>query len=186
LLYGIPPGVRLRTTAEHPAPGEELRFQGKGAQTVLPPSRHPLGGYYAWVPGHAPWEFPAAPMPAWLVEQMRPADPQADAPQAGAPSSNGERVHVRLGHRHEYLLSVAGWLRRKGVGNPALEAALQAVNQDHCEPPLERTEVTYPPTTFTSVTGLTRAPMCTSRAAAGTARLPAGTVIAANCPAHSP
>src|SRR5262249_50186550 len=53
LLYGIPAGVELRTTVWNPnAPKQELRFQAKGAQTVLPPSRHHKGGLYAWRPGH--------------------------------------------------------------------------------------------------------------------------------------
>lgn len=70
LLYKIPAGAILRTTCEAPKKGEELRFQAKGAQTVLPPSRHPLGSRYAWKPGHGPGEIEAALMPAWLVKSL--------------------------------------------------------------------------------------------------------------------
>jgi hypothetical protein len=76
LLYAIPPGAELRTTSEAPKAGEELRLQAKGAQTVLPPSRHPSGARYAWKPGHSPEDFDPAPAPAWLLEALR-AD-QAD------------------------------------------------------------------------------------------------------------
>lgn len=52
LLFSIPPGVELRTTRDK---GEEvhdeIRFQGAGAQTVLPPSLHPSGQAYRWLPG---------------------------------------------------------------------------------------------------------------------------------------
>jgi hypothetical protein len=71
LLYAIPNGVKLKTTAGSPKKGEELRFQARGAQTVLPPSRHPNGGRYAWASGHSPFEIQAAPMPQWLVDHMQ-------------------------------------------------------------------------------------------------------------------
>jgi len=48
LLYKIPLGITLRTTVQRPGQAkQELRFQAKGAQTVLPPSRHPEGCLYA-------------------------------------------------------------------------------------------------------------------------------------------
>jgi hypothetical protein len=91
LLYAIPPGVRLRTTARQPRPGEELRFQAKGAQTVLPPSRHPSGTRYSWVPGHGPDDTKPALAPAWLVEHLREPDP-ATAPggRPHEPSPDGD------------------------------------------------------------------------------------------------
>jgi hypothetical protein len=70
LLYKIPEGAILRTTTEKPKPGEEIRFQAKGAQTVLPPSRHSSGTHYSWKAGHGPKEIEAALMPDWLVRQL--------------------------------------------------------------------------------------------------------------------
>lgn len=70
LLYKIPLGVILRTTYESPKAKQELRFQAKGAQTVMPPSRHANGGVYAWVPGRGPGEVAVAPAPAWLVAEL--------------------------------------------------------------------------------------------------------------------
>jgi hypothetical protein len=71
LLYLKPPGVTLRSTSEVPKDGEELRLQGLGAQTVLPPSRHPKGMLYAWKPGHGPGEMEPAPAPVWLVRRLQ-------------------------------------------------------------------------------------------------------------------
>lgn len=72
LLFSIPPGVTLPTTV-HRGLGEhaELRFQGLGAQTVLPPSRHPSGRRYGWREGRSPSEVPLAPLHRALVEYVR-------------------------------------------------------------------------------------------------------------------
>jgi hypothetical protein len=78
LLYGIPSGVVLKTTTDRGACDEghqELRFQAKGAQTVLPPSIHASGRTYEWKPGQSPFDMPLAVAPDWLVEKLidRPA-----------------------------------------------------------------------------------------------------------------
>lgn len=70
LLYRIPNGAILRTTYEAPAKKQELRFQAKGAQTVMPPSRHSNGGRYKWVQAHGPGEIESAMAPAWLVREL--------------------------------------------------------------------------------------------------------------------
>ncbi len=69
-LYKIPAGAVLRTTHHQQQVKSEVRFQAKGAQTVLPPSRHVSGGLYDWLPGHSPEEIEAALAPAWLVKEL--------------------------------------------------------------------------------------------------------------------
>jgi hypothetical protein len=70
VLYGIPPGVVFRTTSQAFHDGE-LRFQARGAQTALPPSRHRDGGLYQWLPGRSPDEVRLAPAPRWAVDRWR-------------------------------------------------------------------------------------------------------------------
>lgn len=72
LLYRIPAGANLRTTVEtHGKEKEsELRFQTKGAQTVLPPSRHGDGNLYTWKKGFSPVDIEPAGAPAWLLKEL--------------------------------------------------------------------------------------------------------------------
>jgi len=61
----------------------ELRLQGNGSQTVLPPSRHVSGSVYAWVPGHGPADRPLAPVPAWVATRMQ-VQPRPSRPPSAA------------------------------------------------------------------------------------------------------
>jgi hypothetical protein len=137
LLYRILRGVRLKTTSTPLEVGQELRLQGEGSQTVLPPSRHKSGRRYAWKPGHGPGEIEAAPAPGWLVELMR-ADVRGRKRAAGPPP-DGEKV--REGGRNTALASLAGSMRRRGMGRDAILAALRVENEQRCDPPLHDAEV---------------------------------------------
>jgi putative DNA primase/helicase len=113
-------------------PGVDLR--GEGGYVVAPPSIHPSGAAYAWCDGLAPDEVALAPMPDWLANllgQGRP--PQGPAPQVP------ERIAE--GQRNAALTSLAGTMRRHGMGVDAIEAALLADNAARCDPPLAETEV---------------------------------------------
>ena len=70
----------------------------------------------------------AAPLPEVPAAAMR---------QAAAVV--GERIGA--GGRNTTLTSIAGSLHRRGVNRPALTAALQAINELQCEPPLPAAEV---------------------------------------------
>jgi putative DNA primase/helicase len=139
LLYAIPAGVALKTTPFSAAEKKcELRFQAEGAQTVLPPSRHKDGARYLWRPGHGPGEIEPARMPAWLIVLMSAPPAVARRPQS-VPSANGRAIHE--GGRNTTLTSLAGTMRRRGMGHASILAALVVENQERCDPPLEDAEV---------------------------------------------
>ncbi len=138
LLYFIPEGVVLRTTVKPIAVHQELRLQGKGAQTVLPPSRHASGKRYRWKDGHAPGQIEPAPAPDWIIRAMR-ADAPTGVRRRGGVSRNGQPIHE--GARNTTLTSQAGSMRRRGMSEEAIAAALLAENEGRCDPPLDETEV---------------------------------------------
>jgi hypothetical protein len=135
LLFAIPPGAPLRTTAD-PGGGkhEEVRFQAKGAQTVLPPSRHHSGRRYEWAPGRGPGEVEPAPAPAWLLAALT-AGP---APRPANGLAEGELIPE--GRRDATLTSMAGSMRRRGFDEGAILAALRVTNE-RCDPPLPDDQV---------------------------------------------
>jgi putative DNA primase/helicase len=137
-LYAIPRGVLLKTTPK-PLKVGEVRFQARGTQTVLPPSRHKDGNLYRWLPGHGPGEIEPAPMPDWMVALM-----WADARGAARGRSAGglaDGGRIAEGARNSTLTSMAGTMRRRGFGYNAIRAALLEENGERCDPPLEEAEV---------------------------------------------
>jgi putative DNA primase/helicase len=140
LLYKIPRGIALRTTVQRPGQAkQELRFQARGAQTVLPPSRHPAGCLYAWVPGRSPFEMEPAIAPAWILERLRAEVHDRRRATDSSSLAGGEKI--REGHRDDILTSWAGTMRRRGFSRQAIEAALLIENVLRCDPPLEDSQV---------------------------------------------
>lgn len=99
---------------------------------VAPPSVHPSGERYEWT--RAPDTVPVAPAPEWLLNALRPAVPSPEKPEA-IPAT------VREGDRNNTLFRLGCSLRGKGLAPAVIEAALQAANRAHCDPPLAAAEV---------------------------------------------
>jgi hypothetical protein len=127
-LYFADPGGLAKRVRD----GFELRVGEH--QCVAPPSEHPDSGRpYQWLPGRAPWEVPPAELPAALVDYFA-----AGGRRNGATAVEGV---IPQGRRRAELLSLAGTLRRRGLAGDEILAALAAVNERRCDPPLEPGEL---------------------------------------------
>jgi hypothetical protein len=108
------------------APGIDLK--GDGGYVVAPPSLHASGNRYENTnedKGRGLYSIPE-----WL------AKPQNGAQRAAAPVGDV----IPEGSRNDTLASIAGTMRRRGLGEDTILAALLAENEK-CSPPLERAEV---------------------------------------------
>ena len=87
----------------------------------------------------------------FTLDEMQAAFPQVSQPLATASnivtSAHGPNLSsqvgemICIGSRHKALVSLAGSMRRRGLGQAEMFAALKITNQLRCQPPLNETEV---------------------------------------------
>jgi hypothetical protein len=122
------PGEDVRNSVGKLGAGLDIR--GDGGYVIAAPSIHVSGRPYKWTRALA--QSPPADLPAWLL---------ADA----AERRNGHAAPVEdvipEGYRHAELLSIAGTMRRRGLGAVEILATLEAVNQQRCKPPVDAAEL---------------------------------------------
>jgi Bifunctional DNA primase/polymerase, N-terminal/Primase C terminal 1 (PriCT-1) len=123
-IYFQHPGDEVRNSAGRLGPGLDVR--GDGGYVVGPPSVHESGRRYQWMNDSTR----LAALLAWLTD---------------APRQNGSAPRVAgvipAGQRRDRLLSLAGTMRRRGLDKDEILAALAAVNEKRCQPPLEPAEL---------------------------------------------
>lgn len=132
-LYFAHPGVLVRNCAGL-AQGIDLR--GDGGYVVAPPSVHPSGQRYAWVPGRSPQDMSPSPLPRWLIG--------AAGIRAGRTLADWRRLvreEVPQGQRNFTIVSLTGHLLWHGVDPAVTLELLLAWNRMRCRPPLEDAEV---------------------------------------------
>lgn len=136
-----------------PAIAKGVDLKCDGGYVVVAPSVHLSGKAYQWdgVRGCKAILNPADP-PAWLLESIAASrNGNGAGHHAGADSAAKSRIPK--GQRNQTLASRAGTIRRCGMSQEAIEAALLAENRIRCDPPLPETEVkriarsigSYPP-----------------------------------------
>jgi putative DNA primase/helicase len=122
------PDFPVRNSAGELGPG--LDVKGEGGAIVVAPSLHAGGKRYRWRKG-----APIADAPEWLLRLLR----EAQKPRVSEGVALGEAIPE--GRRNNTLTSLAGTMRRRGMGVEAIEAALLVTNTQQCDPPLAEDEV---------------------------------------------
>ncbi|MDP2735772.1 MAG: bifunctional DNA primase/polymerase [bacterium] len=110
-------------------PGVDVK--GDGGYVIFPPSVIE-GRIYEWEVSHHPDETLIAEAPEWLLNLL-------DAPSTRAASPTDGDI-IPTGQRNAYLASLAGTMRRRGMTESEILAALLEVNK-RFSPPLSGREV---------------------------------------------
>ena len=129
-LYYLCNGHQVRNSAGTLGPGLDVR--ANGGYVVCPPSRLP-NGEYCWALGLGPGDTTIADLPSALAARLAstPSEAADVLPSAG----------IAPGARNDTLASMAGTMRRRGMCQEAIAAALLAENEANCNPPLPEEEV---------------------------------------------
>jgi Bifunctional DNA primase/polymerase, N-terminal/Primase C terminal 1 (PriCT-1)/Protein of unknown function (DUF3987) len=129
-LYFSHPGFALKNRVGL-LPGVDVRADG--GYVLAPGSNHKSGGTYRWKHGHKPSDVPIPDLPGFLLEKMQREQP--------LPSESKSDGNIHDGKRNDTLASLGGSMRARGMSPDSIEAALLVENQQHCQPPLQVSEV---------------------------------------------
>ena len=116
-----------------------IDLRGDGGVIVAPPSVHPSGDRYRWVPGHSPDVLAPAPMPLWLRHMITAPGGSTSHPLAFWRQLLTEGVVE--GGRNNAIASISGHLLWHGVDEQVVIELLLCWNRSRCRPPLSDEEV---------------------------------------------
>jgi hypothetical protein len=132
-LFRRPPGLPEKAKVE--LDGVEFRIgNGKGALSVVPPSVHPDGPRYEWLPGLSIYQVEPAELPESVIVRLR-------APAPPAPDEPTPRGEIAEGRRNDTLFQKACALRDLKLPQETILATLLDLNRRLCKPRLSEQEV---------------------------------------------
>ncbi len=127
-IYRNPNGSNIRNSAGLSGyKGVDIR--ANGGYIVVPPSPHESGKPYTVLD-----KSEIASCPDWLMNMAKQRSVTAQA-------TPGVEGTIPDGQRNATLTSLAGTMRRRGMPQAAIEAALLEVNRQQCNPPIPDSEV---------------------------------------------
>jgi len=131
LYFRLPPGVGMKKKVL--ASGVELLAEG--CYAVAPPSLHSSGRWYRWSRNRGPRIQKIASLPDSWLQFVSARDQERSEPAAT------DGAAIAEGSRNTELTRVAGQLRRAGLSEADMLAAMRGVNAARCSPPLDDGEV---------------------------------------------
>jgi putative DNA primase/helicase len=134
-VFAYPDNIEIKNRVAF-VPGVDIR--GDKGYAVVPPSTHPSGRPYEWLPGLAPEDIKPAECPQWLLKLVTGTSSGTEAQEN---ASVKQKTTIRKGARNDSLYRLAGRLRRNGLTRLEIETVLLRVNTEECSPPLPQDEV---------------------------------------------
>ena len=129
-VFYLANGQPVRNSAGQLGPGIDIR--ANGGYVAAAPSIVP-GGEYVWAAECSPKDRPPSPWPKVLADLLEE--------KTGRSTPRIVKDVIPHGTQHYTLFSLAGTMRRRGMGVDAIEAALWIENQKRCEVPASRENI---------------------------------------------
>jgi len=124
------PGTEVRCSTGKIAPGIDIKADG--GYVILPPSGHQSGKSYFW---DGDFDFKTvAPAPGWLLSLI-------NTTHLSKALADSDSNTIAEGCRNDALISLAGNMRRVGMGEDEVLAAILTTNRLRCKPPLPESEI---------------------------------------------
>lgn len=134
-LYLRHPGGKAEIRNSAGKLGGGLDVRADGGFVVGPGSIHVSGREYTWGHGSSPNEVEIDDLPGWMLTLLIET---ADVEHSETLVAGGD---IPEGKRNDALTSLGGSMRRRGMGEAAIAAALLEENRDRCRPRLPDEEV---------------------------------------------
>lgn len=130
VFFRYPPDAEIRNFAAK-LPGLDLR--AFGGYVVAAPSNHRSGNCYEWYDSMGLDDVDLAELPSWILELC--------AQKPSKPSTKPAGDKIGEGERNSTLFRDASAMRRRGLSESAIYAALKVTNAERCAPPLPDDEL---------------------------------------------
>lgn len=131
------PGGRISNDQTGQTFGAGIDVRADGGYVVAPPSNHISGIEYMWEASSEP-TMGIKPAPKWVLDRLN----HQNVPGTNNnKTKNGGSQKIQAGRRNTSLTSFAGRLRKQGMDEQQIVAALKSYNQANCTPPLTDKEV---------------------------------------------
>lgn len=107
---------------------------------LCPPSTHPSGSTYSFLPGHSPDELPLAELPLDAYQELLARSASDEREETEALALDDE-AKVRPGHRRERTFRLAASVRAHGAPLEGALAVCELFNETRCSPRLTAEQV---------------------------------------------
>jgi len=118
-----------------------LDIQADKVCVVAPPSRHKTGEKYRWVEGLDPQCTELAPLPSWILDQVRKKNSKKTKGRKGSSDQLSQTPIFTKGHRNNSMIRAGGSLNQFCCNETEVFQHLSLFNQSRCKPPLPESEV---------------------------------------------
>jgi len=134
-------GGEIKSGALDPDNYPGIDIQVDKVCVVAPPSLHKTGNKYEWVEGLEPHCTELAPLPGWILKQIRNKKTKKTTGGKGQADQLSQTPIFTKGYRNSSMMRAAGSVNQFCCTGTEIFQHLVLFNRNRCEPPLPESQV---------------------------------------------